>query len=174
MCQCTVLLFVHRTTCKQVGIYCNTNSNTTTCSITCHPNGHILLSVTDHFYVQAHCAHVTCDSEQVTVTFYSATLNVRQSGVLTALFGCLHCCHLSTHSMDTIQPCTNVIQSQACRVHVWLAVTCHLHLWQNNRDLLWATMNRWNKSQVRRLTLEKNVFPLLLHQLDPMTFQTQV
>ena len=86
MCQCTVLLFVHQTTCKQVGIY--SNSNTTTCSITCRPNGHILPSVTDHFYVQADCAHVARDSEQVTVTFYSVTLNVRQSGVLTALFGC--------------------------------------------------------------------------------------
>ena len=52
-----------------------------------------------------------------------------------ALFGCYmagatsNCCHLSTHFMDTIQPCTSLqchfIQSHVHRVHVCLAVTCH-------------------------------------------------
>ena len=45
-----------------------------------------------------------------------------------------------------------------------LAVTCHLHFWQNDRDLLRATAvtRGWNgdrnKSQHRQLTLEKNIF----------------
>ena len=37
-------------------------------------------------------------------------------------------------------------RSVISRVHVFLAVTCHLHFWQNDRDLLRATAVRlgWN------------------------------
>ena len=49
------------------------------------------------------------------------------------------CCH-STGSGYTIQLCTSLqchfIQSHICRVHVLLAVTSHLHFWQNDWDLL--------------------------------------
>ena len=46
-------------------------------------------------------------------------------------------------------------------VRACLAVTCHLHFWQNDRDLLRTTQVTlgWNgyqnKSQHRKLTLEK-------------------
>ena len=56
---------------------------------------------------------------------------------------------------------------------VCLAVTCHPHFWPNNWDLLYATVatwgwnGYWNKSQHRKLTLEKKIIPLLL---KPMTF----
>ena len=56
-------------------------------------------------------------------------------------------------------PC-HFMQSHICKVHACLAVTCHLHFWQNDRDLLRATAvirgwNRYrNKSQHRKLTLE--------------------
>ena len=62
-----------------------------------------------------------------------------------------------------------------CRVHVCSAVTCPLHFWQNDQDLLCATAvtqgrnGYWNKSQHRMLTLEKKIYPLLLHGLKPMT-----
>ena len=52
------------------------------------------------------------------------------------------------------------------KVHACLAVTCHLHFWQNNRDLSHATpVKRWwdgypNKSQHRKLTLEKKILPI--------------
>ena len=36
-------------------------------------------------------------------------------------------------------PC-HFMQSHICKVHVCLAVTCHLHFWQNDRDLLRATV----------------------------------
>ena len=44
------------------------------------------------------------------------------------------------------------------KVHACLAVTCHLHFWQNNRDLLCDTAVTWgwkryNKSQHRKLWL---------------------
>ena len=59
-----------------------------------------------------------------------------------------------------------------------VAVTCHLHFWQNERDLLDATAvtRGWdgyrNKSQHRKLSLEKEFLPPLLPGLEPETFGT--
>jgi len=99
-----------------------------------------------------------------------------------------NCCYLSTGSVYTIQvlctpynhaPC-HFIQSHIHKMYACLAVTCHLHFWQNDWDLLHATVvtrgrNRyWNKSQHRKLTLEKKtVLPLLLG-FKPATFQSWV
>jgi len=72
------------------------------------------------------------------------------------------------------------LQSHICKVYAYLAVTCHLHFWQNDRDLLRAIAviqgwNRyWNKSQHRKSTLEKKIFPLLLQGFEPATFQSRV
>ena len=58
-----------------------------------------------------------------------------------------------------------------------LAVTFHLHVWQNGRDLLRATAvtHGWsgyaNKSQQRKLTLEKKIF---LPRLEPVAFRSRV
>ena len=55
------------------------------------------------------------------------------------------------------------MQSHICKVYACLAVTCHLHFWQNDRGLLHATVvtRGWsgyrNKSQHRKLTLEKKI-----------------
>ena len=49
-------------------------------------------------------------------------------------------------SAYTIQPCTlshHLVQSLICRVHACLAVTCHLHFWQNDWDLLCANVVTW-------------------------------
>ena len=52
------------------------------------------------------------------------------------------------------------MKSHIRKVYACLAVTCHLHFWQNNRDLLRATAvtRGWNgyrnKSQHRKLALE--------------------
>ena len=65
-------------------------------------------------------------------------------------------------------------------MYVCLAVTCHLHLRQNDRDLLHVTAvtRGWNgyrnKSQHRKLTLEKKILPPLLPGLKPGTFQSRV
>ena len=62
------------------------------------------------------------------------------------------------------------------RVYAYLAVTCHLHFWQNDRDLLCATAvtRGWNgyqnKSQHRKLTMEKKILLPLLQGLEPETF----
>ena len=71
-------------------------------------------------------------------------------------------------------------QNHAHMVHVCLAVTCHLHFWQNEWDLLCATAvtrdwnGYWNKSQHWKLTLELLFFLPLLPGLEPKTFQSRV
>ena len=61
-----------------------------------------------------------------------------------------------------------------------LAVTCHLHFWQNDWDLLHATVvtRGWNgyrnKSQHRKLTLEKKILLPLQQGFEPATFQSRV
>ena len=68
------------------------------------------------------------------------------------------------------------IQSHIRKVHVCLAVTCHLHFWQNDQDLLRATVVTWgwnrcrNKSHHRKLTTENKILPPLLQGLEPTTF----
>ena len=84
----------------------------------------------------------------------------------------MKCGHFGASSVYTIQPCTGLqchfIQSHTGRVYVCLAVTCHLHVWQNDRDLLRATAvtRGWNgyrnKSQHRKLTVENKFLPPLL------------
>ena len=83
-------------------------------------------------------------------------------------------------------PC-HFMQSHIRKVHAYLAVTCHLHLWQNDRDLLSATavtQGGWewgggrgghrSKSQHRKLTLEKKILPPLQQGFEPATFQSRV
>ena len=59
-------------------------------------------------------------------------------------------------------PC-HFMQSHIRKVYACLAVTCHLHFWQNDRDFLRATAvtRGWdgyrNKSQHRQSTLEKKI-----------------
>ena len=95
---------------------------------------------------------------------------------------------ISVCSVYIVQPCTiscPFMQSHICRVHACLAVTCHLHFWQNNWDHLGATVvmggggggegdGYWNKSPDRKLTMGKKIVPPLLPGLEPGTFQSQV
>ena len=57
-----------------------------------------------------------------------------------------------------------------------LAVTCHLHFWQNDRDFLRATVvtDTENKSQHRKWTLEKKILPPFQQGFEPATFQSRV
>ena len=78
-------------------------------------------------------------------------------------------------------PCSVTLCKETTRrVHVCLAVTCHLHLWQNDRDLLHSTAvtREWNgyrnKTQRRKLTMEKKSLLQPLPGLEPATFRSQV
>ena len=122
------------------------------------------------------CSHVILHQW---LAFNSAFLDIHRSGVLTALAWLVP---LQTAAISAQVLCTpynhaqcHFMQSHMHKVYVCLAVTCHLHFWQNGWDLLRATAvtrgwNRyWNKSQHRRLTLEK----ILLQGFEPATFQSR-
>ena len=65
-------------------------------------------------------------------------------------------------------------------MYVCLGITCHLHLWQNDRGLLRATAvtQGWNghriKSQHIKLTLEKKILPPLLPGFELRTLRSRV
>ena len=116
----------------------------------------------------------------MTVDFYSAfwiptaAVYLQRSLVLTSLVQ-RETAAISARSVYTIQPCTmsrHFMQSQIRKVHACLTVTCHLHFWQNGWDLFRAAAvtRGWNehrnKSQHRRLTVEKKILPRLLPGLD--------
>ena len=76
-------------------------------------------------------------------------------------------------------PC-HFMQSHIRKVYACLAVTCHLHFWQNDRDLLRATAvtQGWNeyrnKRQHRKVSLEKKILQPLLQEFEPATFQSRI
>ena len=71
-------------------------------------------------------------------------LNIHRSGVRTALAWRLVPHETAAVSAQVLRtpynhaPC-NFMQSHIRKVYACLAVTCHLHFWQNDRDLLRAT-----------------------------------
>ena len=79
-------------------------------------------------------------------------------------------CTLYNHA-----PC-HFIQSHILRVHACLAGTCHLHFWQNDRDLLRVTAvtRGWNgyrnKSQHRKLTMRRNFSRRSCRDSNPRPF----
>ena len=113
--------------------------------------------------------------------FHSVFFNIHRSGAPAAPAWLMphEPAAVSVHSVYTIQPC-HFMQSHIRKVYACLAVTCHLHFWQDDRDLLHATAvtwgwNRyWNRSQHRKLTLEKKILPPLQQGLKPTTFQSRV
>ena len=115
------------------------------------------------------------------ITFYSAFLNIHQSGVLTAL------ALLVPHETAAVSaqvlctpynhaPC-HFMQSHIRTVYVCLAVTCHLHFWQNDWGAT-AVTRGWNwyqdNSQLRKLTMKKKILWPLLQGFEPVTFQSRV
>ena len=136
---------------------------------------------------QTQCARIACDSEWLTVAFSKVfSFFWFTKVVYWLLFGwCMagatwNCCHLCTSSVYTIQPCTSsqhhFIQSHIGRVHVCLAVTCHLHFWRNDQDLLLATVvtqgcnSYWIKSQHGKLTLRRKLSRHFCRGLELVTF----
>ena len=118
------------------------------------------------------------------VTSFSQLLNIHRSGVLTTL------AWLVPHETAAVlaqvlctpynhAPC-HFMQSHIRKLYACWAVTCHLHFWQNDWDLLRATAvtQGWNgyqnKSQRRKSTREKKILPPLLQGFEPVIFQSQV
>ena len=85
------------------------------------------------------------------------------------------CVHHTTMHHVTSCKATLIRKVYACS-----AVTCHLHFWQNDLDLLRATVvtRGWNgyrtKSQNRKLILEKKIVPPLLQGFEPANCSKQM
>ena len=97
----------------------------------------------------------------------SVFLNIHWSGVLTELMWLVphETAAVLACSVYTIQLCTipcHFMQSHIYihNVHMCLAVTCHLHVWQNDQDLLPSTAvtrggnEHWHKSRHRKFLAE--------------------
>ena len=114
------------------------------------------------------------------VTSFCFCFYIHRSGVLRAL------AWLVAHETAAVSaqvlctpynhaPC-HFMQSHIRKVYACLAVTCHLHFWQNDRDLLRATAvtrgwnGYWNRSQHRKSTLEKKIIPPLQQGFEPQPF----
>ena len=95
---------------------------------------------------------------------------------------CLMSSDVIWHIRDKLWPMLKhgSIKSTYVRCMRVLAVTCHLHFWQNDRDFLRATAvtRGWNgyrnKSQHRKSTLEKKILPPFQQGFEPATFQSRV
>ena len=86
-------------------------------------------------------------------------------------------CNMKLLSAVSAQVPYHFMQSHIRKVHACLAVTCHLHFWQNDRDLLRATAvtRGWNgyrnRSRHKKVDPGEKILPPLLQGLEPATFQ---
>ena len=100
------------------------------------------------------------------------------SNGLLLLSWCLMSSDVVWHIRDKLWPMPK--HGSIRKVYACLAVTCHLHFWQNDRDFLRATVvtRGWNgyrnKSQHRKSTLEKKILPPSQQGFEPATFQSRV
>ena len=91
----------------------------------------------------------------------------------------LNCSRLSASHVYTIQPYTMSLHAKPHTSGVCV-FSCNLHFWQNDRDLLRATVvtRGWNgyrnKSQHRKSTLEEKILPPFQQGFEPTTFQSWV
>ena len=108
----------------------------------------------------------------------TSTLTQLLSSELLLLSWCLMSSDVIWHIRDKLWPMPK--HGSIRKVYACLAVTCHLHFWQNDRDFLRATVvtRGWNgyrnKSQHRKSTLEKKILPPFQQGFEPATFQSRV
>ena len=126
------------------------------------------------------------DSTWVTSLFYSAFFFVLFFYIHWSGHGWHGWCHLNLLPSRSVlctpynQAPSHFMQSHIRKVYACLAATYHLHFWQDDRDLLRVTAvaRGWNwhrnKSQHRKSTLDKNIFPPLPQEFEPATFQSRV
>ena len=169
---------------------------------TCSRSGNVIIIIIDRFCMplfsaleQTHCAHIVCDCQWATVSFYSAFfLFFFSSQISTEVVYWQHSLVVvwlvpretaavsaqvlrTTFNPAPLYSVTSPKATQICSLQVCLTVSCHLHIWQNDRELfrVAAVTRGWNgyrnKSQHRKLTLEKKSLPPKRWDwLEPGTF----
>ena len=146
--------------------------------------------IDDHLYSailrsleQTHCARLWFYMSDK-LLFIARFLNIHLSGVLTALAWLVPHETAAVSAQVLRTPYNHALchfmQRHIRKVYGCLAVTCHLHFWQNDRDLVRATVvtRGWNgyrnKSRHKKSTMEKKILPPLLQGFEPATFQSRV
>ena len=91
----------------------------------------------------------------MTAALQGAVLNSYERGVLGTLFSrsmvgtvtVAFSVHVLPYNHTTVYGVTLFETTTVCMVHVCLAITCHMHFWQNDRDHLCATAvtQGWNE-----------------------------
>ena len=120
------------------------------------------------------CCCTQCFFVVVAFRFFQQALNTtikKKSYFISHMMMMMSWCLMSSDVIWRIRdklwpmPKHGSIKSTYVRCMRVLAVTCHLHFWQNDRDFLRATVvtRGWNgyrnKSQHRKSTLEKKILP---------------
>ena len=117
-------------------------------------------------FLQCVCVCV-CVTRQNSWTVWQETVNLTflflffLNQLQLLLSWCLMSSDVIWHIRDKLWPMPK--HGSIRKVHACLAVTCHLHFWQNDRDFLRATVvtRGWNgyrnRSQHRKSTLEKKI-----------------
>ena len=96
------------------------------------------------------------------IVFVVTRLVPRETGATSGQVLCIRD-HATNHA-----PVYSVIRSHIRRVHVCIAVTCHLHLWQNDRNISRATavtrgLNAYRRvNHYRKFNLKNKTLPPLL------------
>ena len=113
-------------------------------------------------------------------------MNIHRGGVLTALAWLVPQESAARESQSRRVLCTpynhapcHFMQSHIRKVYTCLAVTCHLHFWQNDRDLLRATAvtrgwNGYRNKSVQKVDPGEEHSPAALQGFEPATFQSRV
>ena len=131
----------------------------------------------------AHCLEQLSLSTPSLWFFSSSSFKAaRTTHLLSKMSWCLMSSDVIWHIRDKLWPMPKhgSIKSTYVRCMRVLAVTCHLHFWQNDGDILRATVvtRGWNgyrnKSQHRKSTLEKKILPPFQQGFEPATFQSRV
>ena len=142
----------------------------------------LIYSFIHYFSKLEHIAHYNAKNQNTVKTnFHSHEFVSVHCGLLywqLLLSWCLMSSDVIWHIRDKLWPMPK--HGSIRKVYACLAVTCHLHFWQNDRDFLRATVvtrgrNGYrNKSQHRKSTLEKKILPPFQQGFEPATFQSRV
>ena len=144
----------------------------------------LLYSAVPRSWAGSLCSHVILHEW---IAFYSAFLNIHRSGVLTALAWPVpqESAARESQSRRVLRtpykhaPC-HFMQSHIRKVYACLAVTCYLRFlaeWPGSFTCYCGNTGVElipNKSQHRKLTLEKKILPPLQQGFEPATFRSRV
>ena len=126
----------------------------------------------------AETAGVLCGTSHASAVSTPLRRIFKKNAMLLLLSWCLMSSDVIWHIRDKLWPMPK--HGSIRKVYACLAVTCHLHFWQNDRDFLRATVvtRGWNghrnKSQHRKSTLENKILPPFQQGFEPATFQSRV